>query len=151
MLKEAIRFRLWLGSLLILKFYGWLNSGWIEKKRLLLILLLCEFRCRRWPISVKYYYSRRFILLEIDWIFFFLMSKFFIYLFIFFFSSNDELLWLLLSSTYIFFVSIVFQPPSRVMKFNENQVGSSKNGSLVSSHLFQLTVPSVFALLFFDV
>jgi hypothetical protein len=44
-------------------------DGWIEKKRLLL-LLLCEFRCRRWPISVKYCYSRRFILLEIDWIFF---------------------------------------------------------------------------------
>ena len=83
--------------------------------------------------------------------FFFFNVEIFHLFFYFFFSSNDELLWLLLSSTYIFFVSIVFQPPSRVMKFNENQVGSSKNGSLVSSHLFQLTVPSVFALLFFDV
>lgn len=72
-------------------------DGWIEKKRLLL-LLLCEFRCRRWPISVKYYYSRRFILLEIDWIFFKNVESFHF----FFFSSNDKLLRLLLASTSIF-------------------------------------------------
>lgn len=38
-----------------------------------------------------------------------------------------------------------------VMKFNENRPWSLLNGSSGLSHLFQLTVPSVFALLFSDV